>query len=332
MNAKEKYFKLLHNTKISSYTEPEKEDDLRKRVYELSMLCKHALPQYLYRYRTVDEQGYNIAALIENEIWGTSANLFNDPLDTQMFFSPIRVKEKYMSFCQQVREIESQLLSTRKFLNGLEMEDKVYQIVANRERIPSDDVIKGLIENSYTKIVVDIKTQSYIACFTENLYSSLMWAHYADSHKGFVVEYRAIDLFPDVLPVRYSPERIDATDLVFYCLACKISSEFHLHSELKDVLLPTKILTNKTMDWKYEKEWRIFKQDPPKLDFNKEYKGGHQVVFKRTPTAVYLGCRMERKHEETLCNIAREKRIPVYRMRYNTTDLISSGLEREMIV
>lgn len=249
-----------------------------------------------------------------------------------MFFSPIRVKKEYLAFCQQVREIEAQLLSTRKFQNGLEMSDKDYQLIANRKRIPSDDAIKGLIENSYSKILVDIKTQSYIACFTENLYSSLMWAHYADSHKGFVVEYKAIDLFPDILPVRYSPERIDATDLVFYCLAYKLSAEYHIHSELKDMLLPTKILTNKTTDWKYEKEWRIFKQDPPELDFEKEYKGGHQVILKKSPIAVYLGCRIERKHEEILCNIAREKGIPVYKMRYNTTDLISSGLESERIM
>lgn len=294
MNAKAKYFKLLQDTKISSYTEPEKVVALRKRIYELSMLRKYALPQSLYRYRTVDEQGYNIDALIKNEIWGTSANLFNDPLDTQMFFSPIRVKKEYLAFCQQVREIETQLLSTRKFLNGLEMADKDYQLIVNRKRIPSDDVIKGLIENGYSKILVDIKTQSYIACFTENLYSSLMWAHYADSHKGFAVEYKAIDLFPEVLPVQYSPKRIDATDLVFYCLAYKLSTEYHIHSELKDMLLPTKILTNKTMDWKYEKEWRIFKQDPPELDFEKEYKGGHQVILKKSPIAVYLGCRIEK--------------------------------------
>lgn len=332
MKAKEKYFKLLQDTKVSSYTEPEKVAALRKRLYELSMLCKHALPQYLYRYRTVDEQGYNIDALIKNEIWGTSANFFNDPLDTQMIFSPIRVQEEYLAFCQQIREIEARLLSTRKFINGSEISDEDYQLIASRKRIPSDDTIKGLIENSYSKILVDIKTQSYIACFTENLYSSLMWAHYADSHKGFVVEYKAIDLFPNVLPVRYSPERIDATDLVFYCLAYKLSAEYHIHSELKDMLLPTKILTNKTMDWKYEKEWRIFKQDPPELDFEKEYKGGHQVILKKSPTAIYLGCRLERKHEETLCNIASEKGIPIYKMRYNMTDLTSNGLESERIV
>lgn len=332
MNAKAKYFKLLRDTKISSYTEPEKVVALRKRIYELSMLRKHALPQNLYRYRTVDEQGYNIDALIKNEIWGTSANLFNDPLDTQMFFSPIRVKKEYLAFCQHVREIETQLLLTRKFLNGLEMADKDYQLIATRKRLPSDDVIKGLIENGYSQILVDIKTQSYIACFTENLYSSLMWAHYADSHKGFAVEYKAIDLFPEVLPVQYSPERIDATDLVFYCLAYKLSTEYHIHSESKDMLLPTKILINKTMDWKHEKEWRIFKQDPPELDFEKEYKGGHQVILKKSPKAIYLGCRIERKHVEILCNIARDKSIPVYKMRYNTTDLISSGLESERIV
>jgi hypothetical protein len=332
MNSRAKYFKLLQDTKIPSFIEPEKVIALRKRVNELSMLRQHALPKHLYRYRTVDEQDHNISALINNEIWGTSANLFNDPLDTQMFFSPIRVKKEYLALCQQAREIETQLLSTRKSLNGSEVADKDYQLIANRKRIPSDDEIEGLIEKSYSKILVDIKTQSYIACFTENLYSSLMWAHYADSHKGFAVEYKAIDLLPEVLPVQYSPKRIDATDLVLYCLACKLSTEYHIHSELKDILLPTKILTNKTIDWKHEKEWRIFKQDPPILDFEKEYKGGYQVILKKSPKAIYLGYRIERKHEEILCNIAREKSIAVYKMRYNTTDLISGGLMSERIV
>ncbi len=326
MKAKDKYFKLLQETKVPSNVE------LEKKIYELSMLRKHALPQYLYRYRTIDDYGYNITALMKNEIWGTSANLFNDPLDTQMFFSPTKVKEEYMSFCQQVREIEAKLLETKKFLNGSPMTEKDYQLISNRKRLPSDNVLIELIENSYSRILTDIKTQSYIACFTENLYSTLMWSHYADSHKGFAIEYRALDLYPEILPVRYSPERIDASDLVFYYLSYKLSSEYRMHSELKDLLLPTKILTNKTMDWKYEKEWRIFKQDPPELDFEKTYEGGHQVLLKKSPTAVYLGCRVERKHEDIICSMAKEKKIPVYKMEYNTTDLVSSGLDRKRIV
>lgn len=331
MNVKEKYFRFLQNTKISNFPDT-KRDDVQEKLRKLSRLRELSLPQYLYRYRTIDEQGYNITALIKDEIWGTSANLFNDPLDTQMFFSPIKVKEEYLSLCKQTREIESKLLSTGQFLNGSKMTDEHYKLIANRKRLPPDNIIEELIENAYSEILVDIKTQSYIACFTEELYSSLMWAHYANSHKGFVIEYSAKDLLPNILPVRYSPDKIDATDLVFYCLTYKLSSKYNLHSELKDILLPSKILTTKTVDWKDEKEWRIFKQDPPILDFEKEYKGGHQIIFKKSPTALYLGCRIEQTHEEKICNIAKEKGIPVYKMRYNTADLKSNTLEKEQIV
>lgn len=331
MNAKEKYFKLLYNTQIPSFCQ-EGDTSSQKRISELSVLQKAALPKHLYRFRSFDQNGYSVDALKKDEIWGTSANLFNDPLDTQMFFSPDKIKKQYLKMCSDVKKLEAHMLETKTFLNGNEMSDEHYQLIANRKRLASEDELRELVDASCSDILSDIKTQSYIACFTENLFSTLMWAHYADSHSGFAIEYRAIDLFPRVLPVRYSTERVDASDLVSCALAYKLSDINHIHVELKDMLLPTKILTNKTMDWQYEKEWRIFKQDPPVLDFGGKYSGGHQKILNQVPSAVYLGYRINVMNEKMICDIAKEKNIPVYKMVYDTTQLKSTGLELKRIL
>lgn len=328
MNAKEKYFKKLNDIKISNFDNQEK---IKNQIKILSMLRQQALPQYLYRFRTIDPQGYNISAFLNDEIWGSTANFFNDPLDTQMFFLPNKVKKEYLELCKEIREIEFEMLTTGKFLNGTVMPNKIQELISNRKRIASDNELRLLIESSYSDVLTDIKTQSYIACFSEKIYSSLMWSHYANSHKGFAIEYRALDLFPEVIPVQYSRERVDATDLVLYFLSYKLSSEYGIHLELKDILLPMKILSTKSIDWKYENEWRIFNQDPPILDFEKDYKGGHQIILKKSPSAVYLGYRIERKDEDIIRSIAKEKKLNVYKMRYNTTDLVSGGIFSEQI-
>lgn len=65
------------------------------------------------------------------------------------------------------------------------------------------DLLKGKIE------------EFRVACFTESPYAMLMWAHYANSHKGFCIEYEVppygepyIQLFHSLFPVIYSNERV----------------------------------------------------------------------------------------------------------------------------
>jgi hypothetical protein len=87
-----------------------------------------------------------------------------------------------------------------------------------------------------------------ILCFAEKIDNLLMWAHYADSHKGFALEFDPTDSFfspQEFGQVKYEKSRPDVDD--------------------KDY---TKILLRKSEDWKYEDEWRLIKdlqsrgQDP----------------------------------------------------------------------
>ena len=87
-------------------------------------------------------------------------------------------------------------------------------------------------------------------CLTQNKNNILMWSHYAEAHKGFIVEFDIADLYSkidgnilyDLSPIRYQEERpcIEKDDLI----------------EQKNHSFLTKCVLTKGTFWKYEQEWR----------------------------------------------------------------------------
>jgi hypothetical protein len=134
-----------------------------------------------------------------------------------------------------------------------------------------------------------------VACFSESVDDMLMWAHYADGHKGFCLEFdTSVAPLRDAQPVIYRE--------VFPRL--KVSQE-RLESatseELTDSLLRRMLLT-KYKGWKYEKEWRIVRS-----------KNAHTEVFdKRAIAGVYLGAKMLWQRQEEVLSATKESR-PTYK-------------------
>jgi hypothetical protein len=169
-----------------------------------------------------------------------------------------------------------------------------------------------------------LKSKPRIACFSEDVTSNVMWSHYADSHKGFVIEYdfnnyinRCINcekqsLCPNkhnetILPVRYSNERFDATLLLIYSASLFLINKFLKDGTalLDDQLVVYKALLNKSTDWSYEKEWRLISlSDNPSCM--------EQLNLK--PKAIYLGIDIRPINSKILKQLAKEKNIPVYQM------------------
>lgn len=130
-----------------------------------------------------------------------------------------------------------------------------------------------------------------ISCFSEVPDSPLMWAHYAQGGKGFCVEYELMPTYGEVMclkdgdqclegrfsgckkdackfccefslfPVLYSKERPDATSAlcreIEYMVAHRLGKSNQLDLDHYDKLEPYKITLFKSVDWAYEKEWRI---------------------------------------------------------------------------
>ena len=127
----------------------------------------------------------------------------------------------------------------------------------------------------------------------KNLY---MWAHYANSHRGFCIEYNdglLKGLMKDgrensYVAMKYSDERPDSPS---YCGKCD-NDKYMLD-----------LLRTKSSDWEKENEIRLIFKD-----------AGLKKIDKEVISAIYLGCCILNNDRWILEGMAREKGIACYKM------------------
>ena len=155
----------------------------------------------------------------------------------------------------------------------------------------------------------------------------LMWSHYADSHKGFVLEYDPLKFFTynncknctefekceyihliDIFPVLYENERYDITEYAVEALhrQCFYSESENVPFTVGDTLFTMKVLMQKNPVWAYEKEWRL------RYLCKKNRDSGNFVSI--PPAAIYLGSEMADINKKILRGLAAEKGIDVFEM------------------
>ena len=151
-----------------------------------------------------------------------------------------------------------------------------------------------------------------IGCFSSNAHDLHMWAHYANSHQGFCVEYETslptlVGLGYDLnladfvgrnmFKVFYLLERLDNTDLAIGLL----------DSPAEDLAtkLYVRVLCAKGFNWVFENEHRLIVQDASLAD-----------DFPFLPARkVLLGANMSPDAEREVVAICRELKIPVMKAR-----------------
>jgi len=158
------------------------------------------------------------------------------------------------------------------------------------------DSIMGQIQQRITTI-----------CFTKNPNDMPMWAHYANEHKGFCVEYE-VDNDKNLYPVFYSQNRMKAQSLfieLIYCFFNKDNNGKGLSALLKYIMLTSAF---KDKSWESEHEIRaIFINSIDDMTskgrlFDCNTIGVH-------PTKIFIGAKCSSEHEEELVEIANELQI-----------------------
>lgn len=113
-----------------------------------------------------------------------------------------------------------------------------------KEEITNSTLFKNTISNTTTGKQIDIFNKTGAICLTETKRNLLMWSHYADSHKGFVIELNTTH------PFFHRPEA---------------DNNYHgrIHRVIYDRERPKHInnwsdwFTFKSDEWIYEKEHRF---------------------------------------------------------------------------
>jgi hypothetical protein len=161
-------------------------------------------------------------------------------------------------------------------------------------------VLSGMPD--YGDIVREIttgKSNVGIACFTETYEDVLMWTHYAGNYAGMCLSYSAKELLAG-LPHHASLARVayvDEPPLVFPSQVSNASNA------------ATYILSQKKLNWAYEREWRVLGPVGP-------VKIGRVQAVK----AIYFGSRVNLQHRRRILSRIQGTDIRAYMMEVDGYD------------
>lgn len=148
----------------------------------------------------------------------------------------------------------------------------------------SVDIFKQLAVQAQEKIHEVSSQKMGVLCLSESHDDLLMWAHYADCHKGFVIEFDSDSPFFDQR--RSEEDNLRSLQPVLYRQARPAISL--ANTDISEIFL------TKSEHWSYEKEWRMIVglADADKVISNE---GENICLFEFPPAAiksVFMGARM----------------------------------------
>jgi hypothetical protein len=222
------------------------------------MLADQKIPQFVYRMRPVNK--FLFDSLVNCQLWFSNPKDFNDPFDCD-----INMRVRDCTSDQMQAYFEAHL---KRFLTP----DELAQI--NPLAVGVDTFEKYL--NQAAKRVIQRKG---IACFLSDYKNLLMWAHYADAHRGICLKF---DVEEDAR--FFSPSKL---------------VKYHVDYPVYDYLAErdefvSKLFFTKSRDWEYEGEVRVLKNRKGNYEFKSS--ALKEVIF---------GCKISEEDKNTLTKILR---------------------------
>lgn len=250
------------------------------KFYDLIM--SHA-PQKLYKFFNMSKNSLN--NLTTSTLYLSEPSNFNDPYDSKHLFDP----DKLLELLASNQNLRTYLVNKYGKINLLD-----------KKSLDSNKKLIYGIQLELIKYLNDF----CITCFTENDFTNiLMWSHYAESHKGFCLEYNTSESFLGkykafFYPVIYSDKIFDLSNCINN-LYSKIYLPKKKRGNNTELILS---LLYKADVWKYEKEWRLILIQNNEICINK-------------PSAIYLGLNTDKKYKSEIIHFAKNKHIPIYQMK-----------------
>lgn len=286
-----------------------------------------------------DGKNYSLEALVNNTVFLQNPMFFDDPYDSTISIDESLLVRKRLKYYAQLcnfsiddnKDCDTALYEFALHLynetnkgNSLE---KIFNLGGNNNRVDrmnelfvlrlknvllkrsnfSDSWQQAFSEafhKEYTDMQENLIRRFRVACFTTTPYSLLMWSHYANYHKGFCIEYEFSNdikkyekILTNILPVIYSNERTSVLDACVKYLRDTVIQEEILWSIYKYGLL------TKSLDWKYQNEWRLISADS--LITDSKYNCSFFPI-----TKVYFGNRMEPNERKKLIEICKTQDLP----------------------
>lgn len=273
------------------------------------------LPRYLYKYRQVNK--YSINNLEEDTVWINSPSDYNDPFE---FYENIDFKQLHTAitkkhFEELIGKMTSKIDIPREIIDQAKNTDEPLEVIGralmkknNEDDLKVDNFFKfisDIFEEHSKKMLSDklqfMQESMRVSSFCENHNQFLMWSHYADSHKGFCIEYdlslwKKGDLRKRILfPVVYQDYAYNSTPHLLKSI----------YGEDLNNLYPIISGSTKSSQWEYEKEWRFI--IPVGNSFPRQNYPMH------CQSRVILGSKISEDNKKMILDICTKKNLPVFK-------------------
>lgn len=201
-------------------------------------------PEVLYKYRPWDDNGKKM--LRDGEIFFASPRHFNDPFDCKI---PARLADI------SIKQLKESLKISTEQRNPTATPREIKAIVQQKVRQFNKTKENGEIMDRFEQQMLRNLEKTF-GLFSLSRTSSniLMWSHYARSHKGFCIGFHTGQLLGEI-EERYALSEV-ATNLFEVQYQDEYPSMRLLPGQERIELL-NRMLTVKSDEWSYEKEYRI---------------------------------------------------------------------------
>lgn len=240
-------------------------------------------PDKIYRYQPPTAQA--IASLSASQLWFSDPRGFNDPYDCALELIDLAVRDSLSNITR-----DQCLVLADHLLSGEEVSDmerhRDMDVIAKKDDSELRNIVAFVMRDNIKEVLKGFGA----CCFARKVDNLLMWSHYADSHRGFCMEFDT------------SKDPFDAAEDVQY-------SDYYPELDLEKLLsnkepVLREYLYTKANCWRHEGELRIFNRSPnAPFDFQPS-----------ALTAVYCGSKMQRTHHEMISKLLRETDTKLYSM------------------
>jgi hypothetical protein len=270
----------------------------------------------VFRYRAMNKN--TMKEVLNTEIWHSTIDNLNDP-----FEFPI-----HLDWSELKKSDASTLTKYAQHFSILSNDEITYYIINNQL-----DKIRNIIIDNLEKLQMSLPeyySGLFVACFSGNMKSPLMWSHYSDGMKGLCIAYNrnhleSSELFK-LFPIEYNqnPIKFNYSDLTMI----PVMNEFKYYDYEKNEesvgkgslvrLTSYKYLYQKHERWGYEEEMRNI-IDPNSKRSNPK-NGGLIAYPKGAVSAVIVGSKMKKTHKKMVVSYCAKNGIPVYVASPNLSD------------
>ena len=183
----------------------------------------------------------------------------------------------------------------------------------------SPDTIAGIKQ--------DLMDLFFLASFSSNMNNLPMWAHYANNHAGYCVQYK-VDKKENVHRAMYLSKRYPIANTIKKFVGCRCMQndttvlpdkrEWARIEFQKCLALIQEMYTIKHNSWGYEDEFRLLCDSlPDELGRNMS-----AASMGLTPTDVYCGVNCSDKHIEKIQSISKKTGLLLHRCKLSQTDYL----------